>query len=265
MLSAYANTAEQAAIAAGRIMLQGLRRLDSVKVHPKGGDASNDYVSEIDLACEREIVQRLHKAYPDHAVLAEESGINGPEDAEHRWIVDPLDGTTNFVYGIPHFAASLALTKGDALLVGVIYDPCKNELFTATRGGGALLNRKRIRTTERGTLKGALLGTGIPYSNDRDIEGYLRVLNSLIRDTAGIRRAGAASLDLAYVAAGRLDGFWEFGLKPWDIAAGSLLVQEAGGDVGDLAGGHDQMQTGNTLAANPALMKKMLERIEEAG
>ncbi len=261
MLSAYANIAEKAAVAAGRIMLRGIRRLESITVHAK---KPNDFVSNIDIACEREILHHLHQAYPDHAVLSEECGLSGAENSEYRWIVDPLDGTTNFMHDLPHFAASIALTKGDTLLVGVIYDPCKNELFTATRGAGAVLNNRRIRVADRRNLEGALLGTGVPYGEDRDLERYLRVLRSLIRDTAGIRRAGAAALDLAYVAAGRLDGFWEFELKPWDIAAGALIVQEAGGIVGDLDGGHDYMQSGNTLAANPALLKKMLERIRKA-
>lgn len=243
-------------------MLRGVKRLDTLTVHAKH---ANDFVSEIDLSCEREILHHLHKAYPDHAVLAEESGLTGNADSEHRWIVDPLDGTTNFLHEIPHFAASIALAKKDTLLVGVIYDPCKNELFKAIRGEGALLNNRRIRVAERRNLEGALLGTGVPYSSDRDLEQYLRVLQSLIRNTAGIRRAGAASLDLAYVAAGRLDGFWEFDLNPWDIAAGALMVQEAGGIVGDLDGGRDHMQSGNTLAANPTLLKKMLERIQAAG
>lgn len=258
MLPAYANTAEKAAVTAGRIMLRGARRLDSLTVQAK---TPNDFVSEIDVACEREILRRLHRAYPDHAVLSEENGLSGREDSEYRWVVDPLDGTTNFMHDIPHFAVSIALMKNDTLLVGVVYDPCKNELFTAVRGEGAMLNNRRIRVTDRRRLEGALLGTGIPYSRARDLERYLPVLQSLIRGTAGIRRAGSAALDLAYIAAGRLDGFWEFGLKPWDIAAGTLLVREAGGIVGDLNGGYDHMQSGDTLAANPALLKKMLERI----
>lgn len=258
MLSAYANIAEKAAVAAGRIMLRGVKRLETLTVHAK---SRNDFVSEIDIACEREIIAQLNKAYPDHAVLAEESGFSGDKDSEYRWIVDPLDGTTNFMHDIPHFAASIALMKKDTLLVGVIYDPCKNELFTASKGQGALLNQRRIRVSDRRKLEGALLGTGVPYSEERDLGHYLRVLQSLIRDTAGIRRAGAAALDLAYVAAGRLDGFWEFQLKPWDIAAGALLVQEAGGAVGDLSGGRDHLRSGDTMAANPALLKEMLGRI----
>ena len=260
LLSAYANIAEKAAVEAGRIMLRNARHLESLKISAKN---PNDFVSETDLACEREILRHLHKAYPDHAVLSEEGGVSGSRDSEYRWIVDPLDGTTNFIHDIPHFAASIALMKNDSLLVGTVYDPCKNELFTATKGGGAMLNNRRIRVADRHRLEGALLGTGIPYSKNRDLDHYLRVLQSLIRDTAGVRRAGAASLDLAYVAAGRLDGFWEYGLEIWDIAAGTLLITEAGGIVGDFDGGHDHLRTGDTLAANPALLKKMLARIDE--
>ncbi len=261
MLSAYANTAEKAAVAAGRIMLRGLKRLETLAVHAK---SQNDFVSEIDLACEREIITRLNKAYPDHAVLAEESGLSGDEASEYRWVVDPLDGTTNFMHDVPHFAASIALMKKGVLLVGVVYDPCKNELFTAIKGQGALLNQRRIRVSPRHKLEGALLGTGVPYSKKQDLDHYLQVLQSLIRDTAGIRRAGAAALDLAYVAAGRFDGFWEFQLKPWDVAAGALLVQEAGGIVADLNGGRDYMHSGDTMAANPVLLKEMLKRIRAA-
>ena len=261
MLSAYANNAEKIALAAGRIMLRGIKRLDLLTVHTK---SPNNFVSEIDLACEQEILYQLNKTYPNHAVLSEESGLSGPEDSEYRWIVDPLDGTTNFIHDIPHFAVSIALMKNDSLLVGTIFDPCKNELFMAVKGEGAMLNRRRIRVADRHLLDGALLGTGIPFTEDRDMEGYLRVLKNLIRDTAGVRRAGAASLDLAYVAAGRLDGFWESQLNSWDMAAGALLIQEAGGIIGDFDGGRNHMQTGDTLAANPVLFKNMLKRIQDA-
>ena len=261
MSSAYANIAEKAALSAGRIMLRGFGRRELLKTRAK---QPNDFVSETDISCEREILTQLNKAYPDHAILGEEAGLVGSKDSSYRWIIDPLDGTTNFLHGIPHFAVSIALMKDEVALVGVIFDPCKNDLFTAVKGEGAMLNKRRIRVTERRNLKGALLGTGIPYNPQRDLDQYLRGLKSLIHDTAGVRRAGAAALDLAYVAAGRLDGFWEFELQPWDIAAGALLVQEAGGMVSDFDGGNDYLSSGNTLAANPALLKKMLERMAAA-
>lgn len=257
-LSAFALTAEKCAIAAGKIALRSIDRLDLIEVRDKGG---NNFVSQTDFECENKIIGLLKKAYPHHAVLCEESGLTGPEDSEYRWIVDPIDGTTNFIHGIPHFAVSLALMKNKVPVVGVIYDPCKNELFTAIQGKGAVLNQRRIRVSDRDSLDGALLGTGIPYSADRDIATSLRVLESLIPGTAGVRRAGAASLDLAYVAASRLDGFWEFQLKPWDIAAGALMVLESGGIVRDTDGRTDYMQSGNILAANPGLAKKMLAKI----
>ena len=239
--------------------MQSMNRLDRIKVRDKGG---NDFVSQTDLACENEILYLLQKAYPDHAVLCEESGLTGTEENEYCWVVDPIDGTTNFLRGIPHFAVSLALLKNNVPVVGTVYDPCKNELFTAMRGSGATLNQRRIRVSERQSFNGALLGTGIPYSADRDIDRSLRILKAMIRDTAGIRRAGAASLDLAYVAAGRLDGFWEFQLKPWDIAAGILLVQESGGMVSDTSGEQNYMESGDTLAATPGLAQKMIVRIK---
>lgn len=258
-LSAFALTATESVIAAGKIALRSIDRLDLVETHDKG---DNNPVSQTDLACEQKIVELLQKAYPHHAILCEEGGLTGTEDNEYRWIVDPIDGTANFIRGIPHFAVSLALIRNKVPVVGVIHDPCKNELFTAMRGKGATLNQRRIRVTDRKDLDGTLLGTGIPHSPGRDIDTSLRVLKSLIRGTAGVRRAGAASLDLAYVAAGRLDGFWEFQLKPWDIAAGVLMVLESGGAVRDMDGEYDYMESGNVLAANPDLAKKMLERIQ---
>ena len=258
-LSAFANTAESVVLAAGRIALQGMNRLDRIKVIDKG---DNDFVSQMDLTCENEILYQLRKAYPHHAVLSEESGLTGAEEDEYCWIIDPIDGTTNFIRGIPHFAVSLALLKNNVPIVGTVYDPCKNELFTAIQGDGAMLNQRRIRVSDQQDFNGALLGTGIPYGADHDIDMSLRVLKAMIRNTAGIRRAGAASLDLAYVAAGRLDGFWEFQLKSWNIAAGVLLVQESGGLISDMAGEKSYLKSGDTLAATPGLAKKMLARIE---
>ncbi len=259
-LSAFANTAEKVVLDAGRIALQDMKRLDRIKVIDKG---DNNFVSQTDLVCENEILYQLRKAYPHHAVWGEEGGLTGAEEDEYCWLVDPIDGTTNFIRGIPHFAVSLALLKNNVPVVGAVFDPCKNELFMAIQGNGATLNQRRIRVSEKKTFQGALLGTGIPYSADRDIDMSLHILKAMIHNTAGVRRAGAASLDLAYVAAGRLDGFWEFQLKPWDIAAGILLVQESGGLVSDMAGEKSYLKSGDTLAATPDLAKKMLERINQ--
>ncbi len=257
-MSPYLHIAERAALAAGKIMslkFSDIRYLDIWEKTP------NNFVSEVDIACEKEILRIILKAYPKHAVLSEESGLHGDKDSDYRWLIDPLDGTTNFLHNFPHFAVSIALMHKQEVVAGVVYDPNRNELFAAAKGQGALLNQRKIRVADRPTLQSALLGTGIPYQHQSNIAEYMRVLDGLIRGTSGVRRAGAASLDLAYVATGRLDGFWEFNLNIWDIAAGSLLVQEAGGMVGDLSGGHHHLIVGDTLAANPQLYKVMAEKI----
>jgi len=247
------NIAIRAARRAGNIMLRALDRLDTLKVEEK---QHHDYVSEVDRRCETEIIRTIRRAYPDHAILGEEGGGQGHNEV--RWIIDPLDGTTNFLHGIPHFAVSIAVEIRGRLAHGVIYDPVKNELFTASAGSGAQFNDRRIRVSPRPSLAGALLGTGIPFREDQDLDAYLATLKALIQDTAGVRRPGAASLDLAYVACGRFDGFWEFGLHYWDLAAGVLLVQEAGGMVTDFRGGDGYIKSGNILCANPKLHDRML-------
>lgn len=250
------NVAVNAARKAGNVIARSLEHVDVLEVATK---SKNDFVSEVDRRAEREIIETLHKAYPDHGILAEESG--GQEGNEYQWVIDPLDGTTNFLHGFPQFAVSIALRRRGHIEQGVVYDPVSQELYTASRGAGAQLNGRRIRVSKRRGLEGALLGTGFPFKQQQHLDAYLGTFKALFSDTAGIRRAGAASLDLAYVAAGRLDGFWEIGLKPWDMAAGVLLVQEAGGLVGDFAGGHDFMQTGNVVAGNPKVFKAILQHI----
>lgn len=251
------NIAVRAARKAGDIIIRACDQIDSLTITSK---SPNDFVSEIDQRAERAIIQTLHKAYPDHAMLAEESGNQG--ENEYEWIIDPLDGTTNFLHGFPQYAVSIALRHKTTLQIAVVYDPFKQELFTASRGEGAQLNGKRIRVANRRTLEGALLGTGIPFSDVDLLETHLKTIRALIPGTAGVRRAGSAALDLAYVAAGRLDGFWEFNLNPWDMAAGILLIEEAGGLVGDLQGGFDYMKSGNVLAANPRIFKQMLQLLQ---
>ena len=246
------NIAVRAARRAGTIILRSQARLDMVKVDLKG---RRDYVSNTDRDAEAAIIETLLKAYPDHEILAEESGARGKSD--FVWIVDPLDGTTNYLHTYPQFAVSIALSVKGQVEQGVIYDPIRDELFTASRGGGAQLNEKRIRVSRCQTLEQALLGTGFPIRDERLIDPYLKSLSAFLHRTDGVRRAGAASLDLAYVAAGRLDGYWEFGLKPWDIAAGALMVQEAGGMVGAIDSQQDVMVTGNVLAATPRIHEEM--------
>lgn len=252
-----ANMALRAARLAGTRILRAMDRIDSLKVETK---ARNDFVSNIDREAEALIVETLEKAYPEHGFLGEESGERRP-DAEYRWVIDPLDGTTNFLRGIPHFCISIACMKGRQIEHGVIVDPVRNEEFVASRGAGAQLNGKRIRVARRDRLDGALLVTGIPpRAVDQHLDAYLGMLRDFVAASGGMRRGGSAALDLAYVAAGRADGYWEFGLGIWDVAAGALLVKEAGGFVGDLAGGDDFLE-GRIVAANPKLFKIMVQTI----
>lgn len=241
------NIAVSAARAAGNLILRHLDRADQLRVSRK---ARRDFVSEVDRGAEAEIVNIIRKAYPAHAILAEESGEHG--HSEVRWIIDPLDGTTNFLHRLPHFAVSIGIEIKGVLSHGVIYAPCTNDLYVASRGAGSQLNNRRIRVSTCSDLESALVGTGVPIRAER-LDAYLPMLRAVAEHSAGVRRAGAASLDLAYVAAGRLDGFWELGLKAWDVAAGIVLVQEAGGIVGELYGGADVLKTGNILAATPKL------------
>ncbi|MEJ2643531.1 MAG: inositol-1-monophosphatase [Gammaproteobacteria bacterium] len=250
------NIAVRAARTAGDLIVRHLDRVDQLTVTSKH---RNDFVTEVDRQAEQAIIRVLRKAYPDHGILAEESGTQTGD--EYCWIIDPLDGTTNFLHGFPQFAVSIALRNQGRIEQGVVYDPLRQELFTATRGSGAQLNNRRIRVSRLTGLEGALLGTGFPFKMQEYLDAYLAMFRSLFTDTAGIRRAGAAALDLAYVAAGRLDGFWEIGLKPWDMAAGALLIQEAGGIVGDFAGGHTFLDSGNVAAGNPKVFAAIIRAI----
>lgn len=236
--------------------MRSFGRLDTLTVAEK---QVNDYVSEVDRNAEAAIIDVIRKAYPSHSILAEESGAQG-KDA-YQWIIDPLDGTTNYLHGFPQFAVSIALTHRGHLENAVVYDPVRDEMYTAVRGAGALLNDRRLRVTDQKSLKGALLGTGIPFRDQRFIDPYLGMLKSLTQETAGIRRPGSAALDFAYVAAGRIDGFWELGLSVWDFAAGALLVQEAGGMVSDIGGGSRHLETGNVIAAGVRLHRELAKTI----
>ena len=250
------NTAIKAARRAGSIINRAAQNIDIVTVTQK---AANDYVSEVDREAERTIIRIIHETYPAHSILAEESGASG--DSEYVWIIDPLDGTTNFLHGFPQYAVSIALSHKGVLSQAVIYDPIRNELFTATRGRGAYLNDHRMRVSKRSNLQGSLLGTGFPFKEFDSIDNYLAMFRDLAQKTSGIRRAGAAALDLAYVAAGRLDGFWEYGLSPWDMAAGCLLITEAGGLVGDFLGNGTHLESGNLVAGNPKLFLQLIQSL----
>ncbi|MBM4197569.1 MAG: inositol monophosphatase [Gammaproteobacteria bacterium] len=255
-MQALLNTAIKAARKGGDTALRYLNRVAELDIRTK---ARNEFVTQVDLTAETAIIESIRERYPDHGFLAEESGRQGGGD-EYVWIVDPLDGTTNFVHGFPVFSVSLALQVRGQIEVGVVYDPCRQELFTATRGGGAQLDGRRIRVSGRPGLEGALIGTGFPYrSNTVWLDRYLKMLRAVMEETAGVRRPGSAALDLCYVAAGRLDAFWEFGLSPWDMAAGTLMIREAGGVVASLTPGADHLETGNVIAGSPKAQEALLK------
>ncbi len=254
------NTAVKAARRAATIINRASFDLDQVRVSRKG---HNDFVSEVDKAAEQAIIDVLRQAYPDHAILAEESGAsaNLHDENENVWIIDPLDGTTNFIHGFPQYAVSIALQQRGQITQAVVYDPTRNELFTATKGAGAYLNDKRIRVAKRDKLADALIGTGFPFRDMAGLDEYLKMFKVMTEKSAGLRRPGSAALDLAYVAAGRLDGFFEKQLNPWDMAGGALLVSEAGGIISGFSGEPDHMETGNVIAGSPKIFVQMLNTL----
>lgn len=252
------NIAVRAARSAGKVLLHYFEHADSLTVTKKG---LNDFVSEVDKNAEQAIISVLREKYPDHSILAEESGGHeGRQDCQ--WVIDPLDGTTNYLHGIPHFSISIAFKYNGRLEHGIVYDPIKEELFSASRGAGALLNERKLRVTKKTSLEGTLIGTGLPYRDQQHLDAYLGMLKDIIKDTSGVRRPGSAALDFAYVAAGRFDGFWELGLSEWDIAAGTLLVREAGGIVTDIRGGDRHLETGNVIAGGLKLHNALLRTIQ---
>ncbi len=252
------NTAVRAARRAAAIIQRASNNLDLVSPEKKG---HNDFVSEVDRAAERAIIETILEAYPKHAILAEESGSHG--DSEYVWIVDPLDGTTNFLHGFPQYAVSIALMHKGVITQGVVYDPCRNDLFTATRGVGAFLNDRRLRVSKVRELSDALVGTGFPFTDFKHLDKYVDIFRDMTQKAGGVRRPGAAALDLAYVACGRFDGFFEFNLKQCDLAAGALLVTEAGGLVTDLNGEENYLESGDVLCGNPRVFGQMLQVIRQ--
>jgi len=251
------NIAVRAARRAGSIINRASLNGGALNVRAK---RVNDFVTQVDQAAEEAIIEIVRKAHPDHGFLAEESGKT-PGEAEYVWIIDPLDGTTNFIHGFPQYCVSIAVEHRGALAHGVVYDPAKNELFTTSKGRGAFLNDRRIRVSKCTRLKESLVGTGFPFKELSRLDLYTGQLRNLIQGSAGVRRAGAAALDLAYVACGRLDAFWEMGLSPWDMAAGALLIQEAGGLVGDFSGEARYLQSGDMSAATPKVFPQLLEAL----
>ncbi len=266
------NVAVRAARQAGRLINRASVDVDTMQVTRK---ERNDFVTEVDRASEEAIIETLQSAYPSHAILAEESGHRParggkaprPGDIsqlDHVWIIDPLDGTTNFIHGLPHYCISIALMERGVVTQGLVYDPIRNELFTASRGRGAFLNDRRIRVSRRTKLDESLIGTGFPFRMISQIDEYLGMLRPVMEKAAGIRRAGAAALDLAYTAAGRFDAFFEMGLKPWDVAAGSLLVTEAGGLMGDFDGNARYLEGEQVLAGTPKVFSAMIAVLNPA-
>lgn len=247
------NVAVKAARRAATIINRASLNLERLQVDRK---QHNDFVTEVDKAAEEAIIETLSEAFPKHGFLAEESGelLN---NSDHIWIIDPLDGTTNFIHGFPQYAVSIALSVNGILQQAVVYDPTRDELFIASKGSGAYVNRRRLRVAQQIRLENALIGTGFPYRHDQDVEHYLKIFAEMTRQCSGLRRPGAASLDLAYVAAGRYDGFFESELKPWDMAAGALIITEAGGLVGNYRGEEGFLQSGEIMAANPRIFAQM--------
>ena len=256
-----ASMALRAARKAGDLIVRASDDMDRVGYQAK---AAADFVTEVDIAAEKAILYQLGKAYPEHRFLCEESGLSGNEDSDYTWVIDPLDGTSNFLRGIPHYAISIACLHRGKIEHAVVYDPVRREEFIASRGRGAQLNGHRIRVGSRHELNDSLIGTGVPFMGhcDEHLDWYTQTLAAITSRSMGVRRAGAASLDLAYVAASRLDGFWEMGLNQWDIAAGALLVREAGGLITDLSGGEGWYDSGNVVCANSKLMRQILPLVK---
>ena len=250
------NIGIRAARAAGKVITQNVDRYDPLSIQQK---QRNDFVTEVDRKAEAEIVGVLQKAYPDHSFLCEESGLVGNQESDFQWIIDPLDGTTNFIHGLPHFSVSIALSQKNRLYQAVVYDPMRQELFTASKGEGAFLDNKRLRVSNRSRLEDALLSSGFPYRDGQNLDFYQRTMRHFTERSAGVRRLGSAALDLAYVAAGRVEGCWLTGLQSWDVAAGALIVREAGGLINDFDGGDDWMSRGEVIAATPKVHHQMLE------
>ena len=259
-MQAFLNTAVEAARKAGDIAQINFARINQSDIKTK---AYNEFATFVDEEAEKAIVDIIHGRYPDHTILGEEQGLKGDE-SDYLWIIDPIDGTTNYIHSFPVYCVSIALKIKGRLEVAVIYDPSRQELFTAIRGMGAMLDGRKIRVSKQRTLQGALLGTGFPYRDQLDwLEVYLDIFIDFTRIVGAIRRPGSAALDLAYVASGRYDGFWEFGLKPWDVAAGVLLIQEAGGLVKSMIPGEDAVESGSLLCGNPHLFDPMSEIVSK--
>lgn len=259
--SALMNVMAQTAMKAGRSLVRDFGEVQNLQVSIKG---PGDFVSQADRKAEKIVFDELSRARPGYGFLMEESGVVEGSDGQHRWIIDPLDGTTNFLHGIPVFSVSIALERQGVLVAGVVYDPLSDELFVAERGGGAYLNDRRLRVAGRRRLDESVVCCGIPHIGKGDAKIFVPELAQMMAGTVGVRRTGSAALDLAYVAAGRFDGFWEDGLSPWDMAAGIVLIREAGGFVTDKRGGDTMIESGDVVAGNDAISGQLLEALARA-
>ncbi len=253
------NIAVRAARAAGSIIVRGFENRDDLETQIKG---ANDYVTKVDKEAERAIINKIQQSFPNHTFLGEETGETDGSETEYQWVIDPLDGTTNFIKGIPHFCVSIALLHKGRLDQAVIFDPIRGELFTASRGQGAQLNGYRIRASKAKDLNETILATAFPFKDKKQFGEYALSLNKIFQECGDIRRGGSAALDMAYVAAGRHDGYWERGVKPWDIAAGELLVREAGGLVTDFKGGNDPLYAGEIVAGSVKVVQALVKRLK---
>lgn len=255
----FLNIAFDAVKNVRKLVVNSLENLESVNIREK---AKNDFVTEVDKQAEQAIIDAIHDSYPDHAILGEESGKIG--EHEYVWIIDPIDGTTNFFHGHPHFSTTIAIKYKNKIEHGLTYDHLRQELFTASRGAGAYLNNKRIRVSKHETIMGALIGMGFIPKKTEFLPASLKISETLLPQTAGMRRSGSSALDLAYVASGRLDAFWEFGLSSWDIAAGSLLIKEAGGMISDEHGTENYLENGNVITGNIKIFKELIKIIKQS-
>jgi len=252
------NIAVRAARSAGSVIARGFENVDDLEIQHKG---NNDFVTRIDKEAEQAIIEKIKQSYPTHSFVGEEGGvIEG--DKDFKWVIDPLDGTTNFIKGIPHFAVSIALLYKGRLDQAVVFDPIRSELFTASRGNGAQLNGRRIRASKARELGSTILATAFPFKDKDKLPSVMKTFGEIFAEAGDIRRCGSAALDLAYVAAGRYDGYWEQGVKPWDIAAGELLVRESGGLVTDYQGGNDPMHTGEIVAGSPRVVQALVKKLK---
>ena len=252
------KTAREAALEGGEILNKGFRRLKEDQIKLKG---AGDFVTELDHRSEEAVIGRIRRSFPEHVIQAEESGIAEGE-SDFRWYIDPLDGTTNYVHGVPFYSVSIAVSRNDEMVAGVVFDPAHGEMFWAVKGEGAFLNGTRIRVSRKEALRDSFLASGFPWRSKQYLELYLDSFRVLFSGSAGVRRMGSAAIDLSYTACGRFDGFWEMRLKPWDIAAGALIVREAGGVVSDFVGEQQYLKTGNLLAANPDIFPEMLQIVK---